>query len=140
LQRVAATSSADAFLVEVHPRVVGIMTARGGTRLRDLEATTGRYFSLEGVEYVGLTEVAVAGEGPREVIMRASLPVAVGQQVDLRIEEVHAYDHRSGVARLEGFPVCVSNAAGAVGRTVRVTIDDVRRTCAYGHLAENSKC
>ncbi len=134
LRLLAESSTAEAFLIEMHPRVVGPMLADDRARLGRLEADTGKLFSLEGVDWVEPDYFAVAAEGSREVISRASLPVAEGQRIDLQLDELHAYDRRDAVARINGYPVCVRGGAGNIGRTVSVLIDEVTRSCAYGHL------
>ena len=100
------------------------MRGRGGT---------GRLFSLEGLSWVDPEHAAISAEGAKEVISRASLPVVAGQELDLTIREPHAYDRRDAVARLDGYPVCVKGSGGDVGRTIRVVVDEVTRTCAYAH-------
>lgn len=133
LRQFADESAAGAFLVEVHPRVVRTMLADQGARLREVEAATGRSFSLEGLSWVEPDHVAVSAEGAREVISHASLPVVAGQELELTIREPHAYDRRDAVARLDGYPVCVKGAGGDVGRTIKVMVDEATRSCAYAH-------
>lgn len=133
LRQFADESAAEAFLIEVHPRVVRTMLADGNARLRSLEDATGKLFSLEGLSWVEPDHAAISAEGAREVISRASLPVAAGQEIEVIIREPHAYDRRDAIARLDGYPVCVKGAGGDVGRTITVVVDEVTRTCAYAH-------
>ncbi|GAB4245179.1 MAG: Rne/Rng family ribonuclease [Thermoleophilia bacterium] len=133
LRRLAAGSQAEAFLIEVHPRVAGALLAGDRARLRALESETGRSFVVEGVSHLPEDGFAVAAEGAREVITRAGLPLSAGQEVDVTIDEVHIYNRRDGIGRVEGLTVCVAGAAGAVGRTIRVAVDEVTRACAYAH-------
>ena len=82
--------------------------------------------------HVAVDAVRVAAEGSRDVIERAALPVVLGSEIEVRIDEVHAYNRRDGVGRLEGYPVCVAGAAELVGHHVRVVIDEAARYFAVG--------
>jgi ribonuclease G len=138
LRRVAESSPSEAFLIEVHPRAAAALLADEGSRLRQLESLTSKSFNLEGVAHLALDAVQVAAEGTREVIERAALPVALGSEIEVHIDEVHAYNRRDGVGRLDGYPVCVAGAAGLVGHHVRVVVDEVSRYFALAHLAETA--
>ncbi len=135
LRRLAESASAEAFLVEVHPKVAGVLLKGDGSRVRELEKQTGKLFSLEGVAHLGDDELRVSAEGSREVIERVSLPVVAGQTLELAIEEEHVYNRRDGIARVNGYPVCVTGAVEVVGRKASVFIEEVTRYCAYGRLA-----
>jgi len=137
LRRLAESASAEAFLVEVHPKVAGVLLKGDGSRVRELEKQTGKLFSLEGVAHLSGDELRVSAEGSREVIERVSLPVVAGQILELTIEEEHVYNRRDGIARVNGYPVCVTGAAGVVGRKSSVLIEEATRYCAYGRLANN---
>ncbi len=136
LRRLAETSSAEAFLVEVHPRVAGVLLRDGGAGLKQLEQHTGRAFSLEGVGHLREDEVQVSAEGSRAVITRASLPVTAGQVLGVSIEEEHVYNRRDGIARVDGYVISVAGAAGSVGRKVTVMVDEATRYCATARLVE----
>ena len=136
LRQVAESSASEAFLIEVHPQAAAALLADEGARLRQLESLTSKSFNLEGVPHLALDAVRVAAEGTREVVERAALPVVLGSEIEVHIDEVHAYDRRDGVGRLEGYPVCVAGAADLVGRNVRVVIDEATRYFALAHLAE----
>lgn len=136
LRRTAEDGSAEAYLVEINPAVGRALLRDGGTRLRELQAQTGTVFGLEGVEYVGVDEVRVSAEGTKDLIERASLPVVAGEEREVTIEEVHAYDRRDGIVRLDGYVIAVTGAADLVGKRARVVIEQANRFCAYAHLAE----
>ncbi|MCZ7661667.1 MAG: Rne/Rng family ribonuclease [Thermoleophilia bacterium] len=136
LRRLAESSQAEAFLIEVHPRVAQVLLQNGRARLAALEAETGKILVVEGVPHLPEDGFEMAAEGAREVITRAGLPVSAGQVIEVTIDEVHAYNRRDGIAHVDGLAVCVAGAADAVGQTVRVAVDEVTRACAYAHLSE----
>jgi len=137
LKQLAATSPAEAFLVEVHPKVAAMLIGQGGTKLRELEEETGKYFSFEGLDTIPIDTFEVTAEGSREAIQRASLPVAEGEEVRLRIEEPHMYNPADAIAKIDGYVVSIAGASNLVGQDKKVRIDSVTRTCAYGTVIED---
>ena len=136
LRRLAEAAAAEAFLVEVHPRVAGVLLRDDAARVKELEQQTGRLFVIEGVGHLTLDEFRISAEGSREVIARASLPVAAGEHLEVTVEEQNAYDRRHGIARVDGYVVCVAGAGESVGRTVKIVVDEANRSCAYARMAE----
>lgn len=139
LKQLAATSPAEAFLVEVHPKVAAMLIGQGGTKLRELEEETGKYFSFEGLDTIPIDTFEVTAEGSREAIQRASLPVAEGEEVRLRIEEPHMYNPADAIAKIDGYVVSIAGASNLVGQDKKVRIDSVTRTCAYGTVIEEEQ-
>jgi ribonuclease G len=138
LRRLAETSSSKAFLVEVHPKVAAMLIGQGGAKLKEIEQDTGKYFSFEGLETIPIDTFEVSAEGSREEIQRASLPVAEGDEVRLRIEEPHMYNPSDGIARIDGYVVSIAGAGKQVGSDAKVHINSVTRTCAYGSVVDET--
>ncbi|MHB9112574.1 MAG: Rne/Rng family ribonuclease [Thermoleophilia bacterium] len=138
LRRLAETSSNEAFLVEVHPKVAAMLIGQGGAKLKEIEEETKKYFSFEGLDTIPIDTFEVSAEGSREAIQRASLPVAEGDEVRLRIEEPHMYNTKDGIARIDGYVISISGAGNLVGQDKKVHIDSVSRTAAYGSLVDES--
>jgi ribonuclease G len=136
LRRLAETSPNEAFLVEVHPKVAAMLIGQGGAKLKEIEEETRKYFSFEGLDTIPIDTFEVSAEGSREAIQRASLPVAEGDDVRLRIEEPHMYNTNDGIARIDGYVVSVTGAGKMVGQDKKIHIDSVSRTCAYGTVVE----
>ncbi len=122
--------------MEVSPEVGRALMRDGGARLRELQTKSGKFFGIEGVDHLRVGEVRVSAEGNRDLIERAALPVVAGEEREVTIDEVHAYDRRDGVARLDGYVVSVTGAAEMVGKQVRVVVEQANRFCAYAHLLE----
>jgi predicted RNA-binding protein with TRAM domain len=100
-----------------------------------LAKSTGKHLVVEGVSYLAPDEVRIAAEGSKALIERAGLPVSEGTELELTILEEHAYNHRDGIARLDGgYVVSVSGAAGLVGQRVRVRVESADRDCAHGRV------
>ncbi|MHB1390640.1 MAG: Rne/Rng family ribonuclease [Thermoleophilia bacterium] len=134
LRRLAETSANEAFLVEVHPKVAAMLIGQGGAKLKEIEEETRKYFSFEGLDTIPIDTFEVSAEGSREAIQRASLPVAEGDDVRLRIEEPHMYNTNDGIARIDGYVVSIAGAGKMVGQDKKVHVDSVTRTCAYASL------
>ncbi len=139
LRRLAATSSSEAFLVEVHPKVAAMLIGQGGAKLRELEEETHKYFSFEGLDTIPIDTFQVTAEGSREAIQRASLPVAEGDEVRLRIEEPHMYNPADAIAKIDGYVISINGASNLVGEDRKVRIDSVTRTCAYGTIVDEQQ-
>lgn len=143
LRRLASTSSSKAFLVEVHPKVAAMLIGQGGAKLKELEEETGKYFSFEGLDTIPIDTFEITAEGSREAIQRASLPVAEGDDVRLRVEEPHMYNPVDAIARIDGYVISIAGAGKMVGQDRKVHIDSVTRTCAYASVVneedDNSK-
>ncbi|MHB8793531.1 MAG: Rne/Rng family ribonuclease [Thermoleophilia bacterium] len=138
LRRLAGTSPNEAFLVEVHPKVAAMLIGQGGAKLKEIEEETKKYFSFEGLDTIPIDTFEVSAEGSREAIQRASLPVAEGDEVRLRIEEPHMYNTKDGIARIDGYVISISGAGKMVGQDKKVHIDSVSRTAAYGSVVDES--
>ena len=93
-------------------------------------------FSFEGLDTIPIDTFEVSAEGSREAIQRASLPVAEGDDVRLRIEEPHMYNTNDGIARIDGYVVSIAGAGKMVGQDKKVHIDSVSRTAAYGSIVD----
>ena len=65
LRKLARSSGAEAFLVRMNARVATQLAGPGGAKLLELERETGKYFTVEPVERMPLTEVDVVREGSR---------------------------------------------------------------------------
>jgi len=139
LRQLAASSASEAFLVEVHPKVAAMLIGQGGAKLRELEEETGKYFSFEGLDTIPIDTFNVSAEGSREAIQRASLPVAEGDEVRLRIEEPHMYNPADAIAKIDGYVVSIHGAAKLVGQDRKIRIDSVTRTAAYGSIVDEEQ-
>jgi ribonuclease G len=137
LRKLARSSGAEAFLVRMNARVATQLAGPGGTKLLELERETGKYFTVEAVERMPLTEVDVIREGVRPEVDGGALPVADGDELRVRISEPHMYNTTDGVARINGgYGVVVGGAIGYIGQEHRVRIDRASRTGAFATLLD----
>jgi predicted RNA-binding protein with TRAM domain len=137
LRRVVKESKSEAFHVALHPNVAAIIIGPGGSKLRELEKETRKFFTLEGVEGASLELFEVRGEGSRDRIERAAVPVQEGQEIRVSIAEPHMYAETDAIARLEsGYVVVVAGAGPYIGEEHRVRLDRVTRTAAYATLLD----
>jgi ribonuclease G len=131
LRALAQTPRVQAFRVELHPKVAAILVGPGATRLSEIEAATRRRFFFEttgnGHE---LDHFAVLAQG-RLDDLKPSAPVEEGQELELKLVEVGLHDAQAGVAKVEGYDVCVADAAGLVGKKVKVRVERALAGGAY---------
>jgi ribonuclease G len=133
LRALAAGSRAQAYRVEVAARIASLLMGPGAERLIELEAQTRRRFYLEGKNDVHLDHFLVLAEGKREDLAVKG-PVEEGAEVELKLGEVGLHDPQAGVGKLDGYDVCVANAAKLVGKKVKVRVERVLDGTAYATL------
>jgi ribonuclease G len=139
LQDIAAESpDAEAFLVQMNPRVTAQFTGQGSRTLHALEAATGRSFHFDGSEGLALDHFAIVFQGTREEVSERALPFKEGDEVLVEIVEPHMYDVDDAVAKLDGYIVSIAGAAGHVGEKRMVRIETVGRTAASALLLDES--
>jgi ribonuclease G len=137
LRKVARGSGAEAFLVRMNARVATHVAGPGGTKLLELERETGKFFTVEPVERMPLTEVDVIREGVRAEVDGDALPVADGDELRLKISEPHMYNTTDGVARMNGgYGIVIGGAIGYVGQEHRIRIERASRTGAFATLVD----
>jgi ribonuclease G len=139
LRDVAAEQpDAEAFLVQMNPRVSTQFTGHGSRVLHALEAQTGKSFLFEGSEGLTLDHFAVTFIGTREEVEERALPFRQGDEVLVEIVEPHMYDVDDAVAKIDGYIISIAGAAQFVGEKRMVRIDQVGRTAASALLLDES--
>jgi len=129
---------AEAFLVQVNPRVSTQFTGHGSRVLHALEAQTGKSFLFEGSEGLALDHFAITFIGTREEVEERALPFRPGDEVLVDIVEPHMYDVDDAVAKIDGYIISIAGAASSVGEKRMVRIDQVGRTAATALLLDES--
>ena len=138
LRKLAKQSRADAFLVQVHPRVAAILIGGGGKPLRELESETGKLFHFQGTEGIPLDTFEILAEGSREEIEDRALPFKQGEEVLIRIEEPHMYNVDDAIAKIDGYVISISGGGPFVGESKLIKIDEVKRTAAYASIVTSN--
>jgi ribonuclease G len=136
LRHLATTSRSQAFKLELNSRVAGILFGPGASRLEALEAETGRRFFFETRDDVPEEHFELMTRGPVARLESKSLPVAPGDELDVRLEDEHLHAAGDAIGRLNGYVVSVAGAGDKVGETVKVRIQRATRTVAYAVLAD----
>jgi ribonuclease G len=129
---------AEAFLVQINPRVTAQFTGQGSRVLHALEAQTERSFHFEGSEGLVLDHFAITFQGTREEVEERALPFREGDEVLVDIVEPHMYDVDDAVAKLDGYIISIAGAARHVGEKRMVRIDAVGRTAASAFLLDEA--
>ncbi len=129
---------AEAFLVQINPRVTAQFTGQGSRVLHALEAQTERSFHFEGSEGLVLDHFAITFQGTREEVEERALPFREGDEVLVDIVEPHMYDVDDAVAKLDGYIISIAGAARNVGEKRMVRIETVGRTAASALLLDES--
>ncbi len=135
---VAEHGDADAFLVQMNPRVSTQFTGHGSRVLHALEARTGKSFLFEGSEGLALDHFAITFMGTREEVEERALPFRQGDEVLVEIVEPHMYAVDDAVAKIDGYIISIAGAAQFVGEKRMVRIDQVGRTAASALLLDES--
>jgi ribonuclease G len=138
LRALAASSRSQAFRVELNSRVAGILIGPGASRLDELERETGRRFFFETSDELPADHFAVLAKGPVSRIEAKSLPVASGQELEVRLEAPHLHGEGDAIARLDGYVITVAGARDKVGETVKIRVERSTRTVAYAVLADGA--
>jgi ribonuclease G len=125
---------AQAFLVQINPRVSAEFTGSGARMLRELEEDTGKVFHFEGSEGLPLEHMAITFEGSREEVEERALPFGKGEEVLVQIVEPHMYNVDDAVAKIDGYIISVTGGGPHVGSKRLVRIEEVGRTAATAVL------
>ncbi|MFZ1154451.1 MAG: Rne/Rng family ribonuclease [Solirubrobacteraceae bacterium] len=129
---------AEAFLVQINPRVTAQFTGQGSRVLHALEAQSERSFHFEGSEGLALDHFAITFQGTREEVEERALPFREGDEVLVDIVEPHMYDVDDAVAKLDGYIISIAGAAQQVGEKRMVRIETVGRTAASALLLDEA--
>ena len=129
---------AEAFLVQINPRVSTQFTGHSSRVLHALEAETGKSFLFEGSEGLALDHFAITFMGTREEVEERALPFRQGDEVLVEIVEPHMYDVDDAVAKIDGYIISIAGASPYVGEKRMVRIDQVGRTAASALLLDES--
>ncbi len=127
---------AEAFLVQINPRVSTQFTGQHSRVLHALEAQTGRSFHFEGSEGLALDHFAITFQGTREEVEERALPFHAGDEVLVEIVEPHMYDVDDAVAKIDGYIISIAGASPHVGEKRMVRIEQVGRTAASALLLD----
>jgi len=129
-----AGREAEAFLVQINPRVSGEFTGSGARMLLALEQDTGKVFHFEGSEGLPLDHMAITFEGTCEEVEQRALPFSEGEEVLVQIVEPHMYNVDDAVAKIDGYIISVTGGGPHVGSKRLVRIEEVARTAATATL------
>ncbi len=138
LRSLVAGSRSQAYRVELAAPIASALIGPGARRLVELEALTKRRFFLEGKPDTHLDHFVVLAEGKLADLAPAS-PVVEGAELQIELVEVDRHDASAAVGKLDGIDVCVGEAAGLVGKRVKVRVERVLDGAAYATLMRRTK-
>jgi ribonuclease G len=127
---------AEAFLIQVHPRVSGILIGGPGRPLLEIERETGKHFHFEGSDALPIDHFAVTLEGSHAQVEERALPFREGEEVLVTIDEPHMYNEDDAVAKLDGYVISVAGAGEHVGERKLIRIEKVGRSAASASLLD----
>ncbi|MGH3032249.1 MAG: Rne/Rng family ribonuclease, partial [Gaiellaceae bacterium] len=133
-----AGSKSEALLVELNSTVAGILIGPGGARLDELEKEAGRRFAFKTKRSFRQDHFKILAEGKASDIDPEAFPVAPGEELEVKLEDVHLHDDEDAIARRDGYVITVTGASARVGETVRVRIEQAGRTSATAVLADGT--
>jgi ribonuclease G len=135
---VVESADAEAFLVQINPRVTAEFTGQHSRVLHALEHDTGKSFHFEGSEGLALDHFAITFQGTREEVEERALPFHAGDEVLVEIVEPHMYDVDDAVAKIDGYIISIAGASPHVGEKRMVRIEQVGRTAASALLLDEN--
>jgi ribonuclease G len=138
LRSLVAGSRSQAYRVELSAPIASVLIGPGATRLQELETMTKRRFFLDGKPDMHVDHFVVLAEG-KLVDLAPKAPVEEGAELQLELVEVDRHDGGSAVGKVEGFDVCVAEAASLVGKRVKVRVERVLDGVAYATLVRRLK-
>ncbi len=138
LRALVAGSRSQAYRVELAAPIASALIGPGARRLVELEALTKRRFFLEGKPDTHLDHFVVLAEGKLADLAPAA-PVEEGAELQIELVEVDRHDASAGVGKLDGIDICVGEAAGLVGKRVKVRVERVLDGTAYATLTRRAK-
>ena len=136
LRDVAKERPAEAFLIQMNPRVSAEITGNDARVLHAIEHETGKWFHFEGSEGLPLDHFAVLLEGDREQVLERALPFREGEAVHVEIVEPHMYSPGDAVAKIDGYIISVKGGGRHVGQKLLVRIEEVGRSAAVASLVD----
>src|SRR4029077_10818865 len=107
---------------ELADPIASALVGPGARRLVELEALTKKRFFLEGKPQTHLDHFVVLSEGKLADLGPAA-PVAEESEVTLQLVEVDRHDAAAAVGKVDGLDVVVADAAGLVGKRLKVRIE-----------------
>ncbi len=133
LRALARGSRNQAFRVEVNARVGALLAGPGASRLRAIEEEAKRRFWLVTRKDVPTDHFVVLAQGSRQKLSPEA-KFAEGDEKRIELGEIGLYDPSAAVGRVDGSPIVVGDAAGLVGKRVRVRVERILDGVAYGTL------
>jgi ribonuclease G len=136
LRAVTRETRHQAYRIELNAHVASLLVGAGGARLGEIEEETGRRFFLEPREEVPADHFEVLERGPVSKIAPTSLPVEMGEELEVKLAARHEHRPADAVARLNGYAVNVAGAADRLGKTVKVRVERVGSYSAHAVLVD----
>lgn len=134
IKRRARETTDEAMLVVMHPSVAAVLIGPGGANLARLEEEVKKTIYVKGSLDMRPEDMEIALTGTQEEVARKALPVTVGDQIEVEIEEQHVTNSRDGIARIEGYVIDVDGAGSMVGKRAKVEIVKVFKTYARAKI------
>jgi ribonuclease G len=138
LRSLIAGSRSQAYRVELAAPIAAALIGPGAKRLQELETMTKRRFFLDGKPDMHTDHFVVLAEGKLADLAPAA-PVVEDAELQLELVEVDRHDGSAAVGKVEGFDVCVAEAASLVGKRVKVSVERVLDGVAYATLVRSMK-
>lgn len=134
IDEITTRDNYPAVSLELHPEVAAVLIGAGGEKLEELENKFGIDIFISGNTELNYEDMIIE-KGTREELQPDFLDLEVGDRITVTIEDQHASNESSGIARIDGYIIIVNQAGNMVDNEVEIIIDDLHRTYARAHLA-----
>jgi len=136
IQQLARNTADEALLLAVNPQIGSLLIGPGGVNLEKMENVLGKTIYIKGQEQLELSQVRLIASGRREEVEALALPVRQGQELELKVHELHIANEGDGISRIEGYVIDIEGAGPMVGKVVKILITKTFKTYAKARLLE----
>jgi len=130
----AEKTPAPAISARVNPLVAAHLIGTGGSGLRALEQETGKQILIQGQKELHIEDAEIRTVYDKAEIERLTVPVHVGEEFRVKVEEPHAANPYDGIGRVQGFVLDIEGGGALVGQQAIVEITKVFRTYARAKI------
>lgn len=134
IKRLMSEKEFDAVLVGVNPDVASLLIGLGGQNLAELEYELKKDIYIKGCSELHREEIQIIKLGSKQELMKLAIPVVVGQEMMVLVEEAHMNNPDDGISRIDGYVLDIQHAGKLVNCKVKIKIENVYRTYAKANV------
>lgn len=134
VKKLLAEKKFEAVLLGVHPDVASLLIGVNGQNLAELEHELKKEIYIKGSLNLHREDIQVIKFGSKQELIKLAVPVEEGQELMVKVEEVHLNNPDDGIARIEGYVLDIHQGGQLVDHMVKIKIENVYRTYARARV------